>query len=231
MLFFFSSRRRHTRCALVTGVQTCALPISRTDKARVDAALNAAKVLIVADHQKTATSDRAHLVLPAASFAEGDGTLISQEGRAQRFFQVFDPEYYHPEVVIRESWRWLHALHSRLQQSEVDWTQLDHVTAACEQANPLLQGIVTAAPNANFRVKGLRVAREPHRYSGRTSMRANLSVHEPRAPQDADSALAFSMEGYSGAEEPRKEIPFAWSRSEEHTSELQSLMRISYAVF
>src|SRR3546814_12494012 len=32
MLFcFFSSRRRHTRCALVTGVQTCALPISYTD--------------------------------------------------------------------------------------------------------------------------------------------------------------------------------------------------------
>src|SRR3546814_6398788 len=27
VLFFFSSRRRHTRCALVTGVQTCALPI------------------------------------------------------------------------------------------------------------------------------------------------------------------------------------------------------------
>src|SRR3546814_7405283 len=29
MVFFFSSRRRHTRCALVTGVQTCALPISQ----------------------------------------------------------------------------------------------------------------------------------------------------------------------------------------------------------
>src|SRR3546814_3906541 len=28
LIFFFSSRRRHTRCALVTGVQTCALPIS-----------------------------------------------------------------------------------------------------------------------------------------------------------------------------------------------------------
>src|SRR3546814_1796510 len=27
VIFFFSSRRRHTRCALVTGVQTCALPI------------------------------------------------------------------------------------------------------------------------------------------------------------------------------------------------------------
>src|SRR3546814_2207312 len=28
-IFFFSSIRRHTRCALVTGVQTCALPISQ----------------------------------------------------------------------------------------------------------------------------------------------------------------------------------------------------------
>src|SRR3546814_2315935 len=32
----FSSRRRHTRCALVTGVQTCALPILREIAARVD---------------------------------------------------------------------------------------------------------------------------------------------------------------------------------------------------
>src|SRR3546814_9225438 len=32
-LFFFSSRRRHTRCALVTGVQTCALPIYADAKA------------------------------------------------------------------------------------------------------------------------------------------------------------------------------------------------------
>src|SRR3546814_2533880 len=32
--FFFSSRRRHTRCALVTGVQTCALPICSIDRIR-----------------------------------------------------------------------------------------------------------------------------------------------------------------------------------------------------
>src|SRR3546814_20506869 len=32
-MFFFSSRRRHTRCALVTGVQTCALPICLLDAA------------------------------------------------------------------------------------------------------------------------------------------------------------------------------------------------------
>src|SRR3546814_13658152 len=34
--FFFSSRRRHTRCALVTGVQTCALPICETSSENRD---------------------------------------------------------------------------------------------------------------------------------------------------------------------------------------------------
>src|SRR3546814_6005894 len=43
LFFFFSSRRRHTRCALVTGVQTCALPIcmralTAINRALVDAA-------------------------------------------------------------------------------------------------------------------------------------------------------------------------------------------------
>src|SRR3546814_10484490 len=38
--FFFSSRRRHTRCALVTGVQTCALPISERGYVQVGELLN-----------------------------------------------------------------------------------------------------------------------------------------------------------------------------------------------
>ncbi len=183
----------------------------RADAAKVDAALAAAKVVIVADHQRTATLERAHLVLPAASFAEGDGTLVSLEGRAQRFFQVFDPTYYDANILVREGWRWLHALHSTLLGKAVDWTQLDQVTAACAESNPLLAGIRDAAPTASFRIKGLKLAREPHRYSGRTAMRANISVHEPRQPQDKDSAFAFSMEGYAGSAEPRQQIPFAWS--------------------
>ncbi|WP_223489929.1 NADH-quinone oxidoreductase subunit NuoG [Pseudomonas sp. A-RE-19] len=184
---------------------------TRTDKARVDAALNAAKVVIVADHQKTATSDRAHLVLPAASFAEGDGTLISQEGRAQRFFQVFDPTYLDASILVREGWRWLHALRSTLLNQPIDWTQLDHVTAACAASTPQLARIVDAAPSAAFRIKGLKLAREPLRYSGRTAMRADISVHEPRTSQDNDTAFSFSMEGYSGSVEPRQQVPFAWS--------------------
>ena len=183
----------------------------RADTAKVDAALGAAQTVIVADHQRTATGERAHLLLPAASFAEGDGTLVSLEGRAQRFFQVYEPSYYDSNILIREGWRWLHALHSTLQGKAVDWTQLDQVTAACAASNPLLAGIKDAAPSASFRIKGLKLAREPHRYSGRTAMRANISVHEPRQPQDQDSAFAFSMEGYAGSKEDRQQIPFAWS--------------------
>ncbi|WP_415767100.1 NADH-quinone oxidoreductase subunit NuoG [Pseudomonas sp. ZB1P45] len=184
---------------------------TRTDKAKVDAALNAAKVVIVADHQKTATSDRAHLVLPAASFAEGDGTLVSQEGRAQRFFQVFDPTYLDASIMVHEGWRWLHALRATLLNQPINWTQLDHVTAACAASTPQLAGIVSAAPSAAFRIKGLKLAREPLRYSGRTAMRADISVHEPRTSQDNDTAFSFSMEGYSGSVEPRQQVPFAWS--------------------
>src|SRR3546814_4946987 len=40
VVFLFSSRRRHTRCALVTGVQTCALPIS-ADANRIAASISA----------------------------------------------------------------------------------------------------------------------------------------------------------------------------------------------
>jgi NADH-quinone oxidoreductase subunit G len=183
----------------------------RADQSRVDKALTAAKAVIVADHQQTATTAKADLVLSAASFAEADGTLVSQEGRAQRFFQVFEPSYYDGSILVREGWRWMHALQCTLQSKPVDWTNLDQVTASCAAANPQLQGILHAAPLASFRIKGLKMAREPLRYSGRTAMRANISVHEPRQPQDPDSPFAFSMEGYSGSGEARQQIPFAWS--------------------
>lgn len=58
---------------------------------RVNAALAKAPLVMVVDHQRTAIMENAHLVLSAASFAESDGTVINNEGRAQRFFRVYDP--------------------------------------------------------------------------------------------------------------------------------------------
>lgn len=180
----------------------------RASAARVDAALAKATVVAI-DHQHNATVAAADWVLSTASFVEGDGTVVNQEGRAQRFFQVFDPSYYDDGVLVKESWRWLHALRSTLIGQEVRWTQLDEATGATAAHHPALAAIVDAGPAADFRIKGLKIAREPRRYSGRTAMRANISVHEPRASQDIDTALAFSMEGYSGPNENSRLVPFA----------------------
>ena len=180
-------------------------------KAKVDAALRHVDNVIVLDHQRTATMEKAGLILSGASFAESDGTLINQEGRAQRFFQVYDPAYYDHQVVMLESWRWLHSLHSAIQSRRVDWTQLDHVIDAVALALPQLKGIKEAAPDASFRIRGQKLARSPHRSSGRTAARANISVYEPRQPQDVDTMFSFSMEGNNQPSAPRSDIPFAWA--------------------
>ena len=183
----------------------------RVPRQTVDAALAQAEICVVLDHQRTATAERANFLLSAASFAEADGTLVNLEGRAQRFFQVYDPSYMRPESRIHESWRWLHALAVNLQGERAGDITLDTVIAACVEAHPELSGMVEAAPASHYRIDGLQLAREPHRYSGRTSMRANQNVSEPRVPQDPDSAFAYSMEGYSGYHEPRQQVPFAWA--------------------
>jgi NADH-quinone oxidoreductase subunit G len=183
----------------------------RLPTAQVDAALAKANDVIVLDHSETETVKKASVVLSAASFAEGDGTVVSQEGRAQRFYQVYDPSYYKPELAIKESWRWLHALETGLKGKAISWTLLDDVIESVAKNVPALEGIQDVAPDAGYRVHGLKIAREPRRYSGRTSMRAPLSVHEPKQPIDIDSALTFSMEGYVGNETPAALVPFAWS--------------------
>ncbi|MBT0730984.1 NADH-quinone oxidoreductase subunit NuoG [Rosenbergiella nectarea] len=177
----------------------------------IDAALTRAEQVVVLDHQATPTLAQASVILSAASFAEADGTLINQEGRAQRFFQVYDPAYYDTTVTQLESWRWLHALERAVNRRETDWSQLDHVIDAVIAEKPFLNAIKEAAPDASFRIRGQKLARSPHRSSGRTAMRANISVHEPRQPQDKDTMFAFSMEGNNQPQAPRSQIPFAWS--------------------
>src|SRR3546814_7865061 len=59
-VFFFSSRRRHTRCALVTGVQTCALPISSISSSRGSDKLHTAlsrNCDVLADHRAFSLSE------------------------------------------------------------------------------------------------------------------------------------------------------------------------------
>ena len=168
----------------------------RAPAAEVDAFLKAAAHLIVLDHLANPTSEKAELVLPAGTFAESDGTFVSSEGRAQRFFQVFVPRN-----DVSASWRWLKPDH---------WQNLDDVLAAMSAALPQLAPVRFAAPSASFRIAGAKIPRSPVRESGRTAMLVNIDVSEPKPPDDSDSSLAFSMEG-TPEKPPAGLIPFFWS--------------------
>ncbi len=178
----------------------------RAPAATVDAFLAAARHAIVLDHIASRTGEKAEVVLPVGTFAESDGTLVSSEGRAQRFFQVFVPR-----DDIQESWRWLRDVMSEAGHPEAaDWHKLDDLVAAVASGIPALKGIREAAPDSSFRIAGARVPRSPHRFSGRTAILANISVSEPKPPEDPDSALSFSMEG-SPNQPPASLQAFFWA--------------------
>jgi len=175
-------------------------------KARVDEFLRKCKCLIVLDHSTQETSKRAHISIPAGTFAESDGIVVNNEGRAQRFFQV-----YESTDVIQESWRWL--LNIGIAAGNVrmkSWTNFQSITAAISQEEPMLAGIDKVTPAPDFRMAGQRIPRAPHRYSGRTAMLANVNVSEPKPPEDPDSGMSYTMEGYRG-QPPSSMIPFFWS--------------------
>src|SRR3546814_5224195 len=160
-VFFFSSRRRHTSCALVTGVQTCALPIS--DKPRIEAnylgdpegfdlkvMVECARISLDIFAQKAFDDYRGAPIFPAR-LPRNDAELVE-------FVRAKAETVYHPVGTCR----------------------MGSDDAAVVDPQLRVRGI-----------EGLRVV---------------------------DASVMPTL-------------PTGNTRSEEHTSELQSLMRDSYAVF
>ena len=171
----------------------------RADQATVDAFFDKARTVIVIDSLEHPTAARADVLLPAATGQESDGTFVNQEGRAQRFYQV-----YIPQGAIAESWRWLKDLaHAQSAQTEsgagvAAWNTFDDAVSATATAAPELARVGEIAPPASFRLVGQKLPRQSERYSGRTSLLSHLTMHEPPPPIDHDSPLGFTMEGYRG---------------------------------
>ncbi|MEN6641942.1 MAG: NADH-quinone oxidoreductase subunit NuoG [Armatimonadia bacterium] len=154
-----------------------------------DRLLRAAEHLVVIDHLENATTPYADVILPAATFAESTGTLINNEGRAQRHFEVFVPE-----GSVRESWRWIAEM-IEARNGRTSWDSLDDLILEADKLSELA-GTAQAAPLSDFRMVGQKLPRQPERYSGRTAMHANETVHEPPPPDDPDAPFNFSMEGH-----------------------------------
>jgi NADH-quinone oxidoreductase subunit G len=187
----------------------------RADAALVHSFLEIARHVIVLDHLANQTLARAEIVLPVATFADADGTLVNSEGRAQRFYRVLPPQ-----DQVRESWCWLRDIMAAAGRSPAQpWQTIDDVSAAMAAALPALEAVRDIVPPAGFRLVGQKIPRQTHRATGRTAMHANVDVHEPRPPDDPDSPLSFSMEGYEG-QPPSALIPRFWAP---HWNSVQAL--------
>lgn len=198
--------------------------------------------LITFDCLENETTGKSDIIIPTGTFAESDGTFINNEGRAQRYYQVYESE----NKDIWESWRIIARLLSstfgsvpavtsaelsgrasefgkektaeetRKQIKELDRGKAITMDAVYEDileemaaSVPYLNDIVSITPPPGFRIVGQKIPRESHRFSGRTAMHADVNVSEPKPPDDPDSPLSYTMEGYRG-EPPSSIIPFFW---------------------
>src|SRR3546814_604947 len=182
VLFFFSSIRRHTRCALVTGVQTCALPI----------------------YEAGVPGKPRWPLLPLAAVVPGRKWPTG----GQRWQHTRTSGLACIAAILRALPQ---PCSSRKPVARCTASSMRADTATCSRCGP----------QARRRAERSRIPRPAARERRAwrwlaTSSRWPLSLPPLR------------RHGRSGCHSRATGLPL---RSEEHTSELQSLMRISYAVF
>src|SRR3546814_6556209 len=214
-MLFFSSRGRHTRCAVVSGVQTCALPICRRARwvaaldADRDARLQALAARFLRDKAITPVGD---LELDAAA-----RTLLAAVCCLPLL--EFGEQGLHgwtQLIVYPDAFR--------VNRSHVDAAGVlheweDDLIGESWESGPLILSWADVQADLDEPDAGFCVA-----------------VHE----------MAHELDALDGVLDGTPPLPRAWQREwardfqaafdtfarpEEHTSELQSLMRISYAVF
>ena len=178
----------------------------RATKESVDHLFESCRQIIVLDHLENQTSLHADILLPAATFAESEGTLVNNEGRAQRFYKAIINK-----DQVKESWRWISELIKIRDKNQVaSWTRFDDIISSLVNELPVFSKIREYMPDSDFRMLNAKIPRQTMRYSGRTAMNAHLAVSETMVSGDPDSPLAFSMEGLQESP-PSSLVPFYWT--------------------
>ncbi len=162
--------------------------------------------IIVLDHLNNRTTEKSDILLPAATFAESEGTIINNEGRAQRFYKAVENKNQ-----VKESWKWLvDFIQIRESDHSYSWNRLDDIVESLANELPVFSKLTKYMPDADFRMLNTKIPRQTMRYSGRTAINANIAVSETGLPADPDSPLKFSMEGQQ-ENPPSSLVPFYWT--------------------
>src|SRR3546814_4983281 len=195
MFFFFSGSRRHTRCALVTGVQTCALPICQLARIPPDAKRGVTGM----------TNPESYSFAGAKWFSAADG----YEGRKYDDFIDDGPL----DKTVTGGW--------------VALLQHHFFTAWIPQKDQAARfGLTTSGQVHGIHAMGPSFTLAP---GEKAVTNARLWV----GPKLVSQLAAQDVPGLERAVDYSRFQLFAvlGPRSEEHTSALQSLMRISHSVF
>ena len=178
----------------------------RASSESVDYLFERSKQIIVLDHLLNKTALHADLLLPAATFAESEGTMVNNEGRAQRYYKALVNK-----DQVKESWQWLGELIKIKNINQpVLWNRFDDIVSALIKDLPVFSKLQEYMPDADFRMLNAKIPRQTKRYSGRTAMNAHKAVSESKISQDTGSPLVFSMEGEQ-ERPPSSLVPFYWT--------------------
>ncbi|MEX0619928.1 MAG: NADH-quinone oxidoreductase subunit NuoG [Pseudohongiellaceae bacterium] len=166
----------------------------RMTPVQVDESLSALETLVAIDHVHTPTVSRANIVLASTAFSEQQAVYVNYEGRAQISYQVHESQFH-----ARPAWRWA-----------APGMKPDALIRECAANVAGLEKLVQVLPDTTGLVSGMKIPRQPPRYSGRTAMNASRYVHEPKQATDDSSPLNFSMEGIPLQKDSRFQ-QFTWA--------------------
>ena len=150
------------------------------------------KNVVTIDSLRTETAKKSTMVLPSLSFLESTGSLVSSEGRLQRYFGVCKSPH-----DIKSSFHLLTACMG----NKATWQSIDDVSPLIASALEISNEVFDQLYHASLKILGKGIARQAPGASGRTALNANVSIHEQKPSTDPDSPLVYSMEG------ARKKIP------------------------
>src|SRR3546814_109229 len=228
--FFFSSRRRHTRCALVTGVQTCALPISASPPRGPSPGSGRSGNIGKSAHERPQTTSASTWGASRATTWTSIGLpSISASALSEPKRLAAPPASIAPRIFTgtpsQSSFAKAEA-HPRMDRPTFRRIAEDILIALIGKIGPAHIDLDRIGQPISQIKRSKNIGIEPNHRCW-----INVEIHiVPRADIAEPKAHRQAIEAGIRAERRRMPRP-AGFRSEEPTSELQSLMRISYSVF
>lgn len=140
--------------------------------------------------------------LPVACFSEVSGSMINYQGRLQSYY----PASKTPGQSLA-AWQWLVNI-ARLRQHPLG--AVDNLGELRTQIGKIIPSLAEHWCSETNKAT-LPLAMQPPRFSGRTAMLANQTVHEPKPFGESNAPYKQSMEGQLSGQSETQPIAFSWS--------------------